>query len=72
MMSATSGRSNINFKIIDGKIGYFSFEDLLNRSFSRADTPLFDLLDYFKNARKTDALDDNDDVVNPGAGGAIK
>ena len=51
MMSATSGRSNINFKIIDGKIGYFSFEDLLNRIFPRADTPLFDLLNYFKNLK---------------------
>jgi hypothetical protein len=72
MMDATSGRSNINFKIIDGKIGYFSFEDLLNQSFPRADTPLFDLLDYFKNARKTDAPDGDDGGLEPRSGGRIQ
>lgn len=72
MMDATSGRSNINFKIIDDKIGYFSFEDLLNQSFPRADTPLFDLLDYFRDARKTDALDGDGGDLEPRSGGAIQ
>ena len=72
MMSATSGRSNINFKIIDDKIGYFSFEDLLNRNFPRANTSFFDLLDYFKNARKTDAPDGDGGGLEPGRAGPIQ